>query len=274
MVEFGTLSRGGLVFRVLKFIERRAVGQAQVVLVRSRAGSNALRPLAASLAGAEKFFVVRNGRDASRFCLCSESERIALRLKMGIAVDAPVIIYVGSLGPKYCLIEMLALFQDIRFFNNRSVMIILSGELGEYNQITDPSLKIGVRAMHVSSDEVPGFLQIADLGLSLIKQTFSMTAASAVKTGEYLLCGVPVVATKGVGDIGAVLTGSTGILMDDPRSSLERGIVAKWFLESVLPCRERYRLGCRELGLREFALSAAVADFSRAIGPLVSVLRS
>ncbi len=63
----------------------------------------------------------------------------------------------------------------------------------------------------VSHSDVPLLLNAADLGLSFIIQTYSSKGVSATKVGEYLSCGLPVIASDGVGDIREIiLSGQNG----------------------------------------------------------------
>jgi glycosyltransferase involved in cell wall biosynthesis len=55
----------------------------------------------------------------------------------------------------------------------------------------------------------------ADAGISLIRPTFSKTASCPTKLGEYLACGLPVAATRGIGDVERILDEETGVLIGD-----------------------------------------------------------
>jgi glycosyltransferase involved in cell wall biosynthesis len=55
-----------------------------------------------------------------------------------------------------------------------------------------------------------------DAGIFFYKQSFSKTATSPTKMGEFLACGVPCMSNAGVGDVGSILTqNKIGVVIDD-----------------------------------------------------------
>jgi hypothetical protein len=57
----------------------------------------------------------------------------------------------------------------------------------------------------VSPAQVPGELVAGDIGLCLIKSSFSKLASAPTRFAEYLAAGMPVVVTPGVGDLEALV---------------------------------------------------------------------
>ena len=93
--------------------------------------------------------------------------------------------------------------------------------------------------------------------------SLSQQAVAPIKVGEYLLCGLPVLSTSGIGDLDDQLDATTGRLLgslDD--ATLEAA--AAWFTEEVLPARERYRAACRERGLEHFSLERSAEQYREA----------
>jgi glycosyltransferase involved in cell wall biosynthesis len=264
MLEAGRIDRDSKITRVLRKMESWAVNNSSVVLARSVAGAKMLSSVH-NESSIDKFVVVKNGRDSSKFKAESVQLRTSRKSDLGIHVDAPVIVYVGSLGGKYKLREMLILFQSIRKTRRDAVMLLISQSLEYFNNISDDELKQGVRAFSAKPDDIPYYLSISDLGLSLIRATRSMQAASAIKTGEYLLCGVPVVATKGVGDVSDIISRDVGYLVEDEVTDLDNEIIKDWFLGYVLSKREACRHMCRKVGMKEYSLDHAVLDYEYAI---------
>jgi glycosyltransferase involved in cell wall biosynthesis len=116
----------------------------------------------------------------------------------------------------------------------------------------------------VGAAEVPRHLAAGDLGLALRQPTFSMQAVAPIKLGEYLLCGVPVLATRGIGDSEALVPDTVGRLLDTMTpASLDAA--ATWFVNDVLPARGRFRADCREQGQRCFGIEAMVDAYAEAI---------
>ena len=104
---------------------------------------------------------------------------------------------------------------------------------------------------------VPQYLGCADLGLALRQPNFSAHSVAPIKLGEYLMCGLPVVATAGIGDPGAISVDVGAILvsMDDA----ELKTAADWFVDSVQQC-ECYRFSSRAVGLNGFSVKDSVVS--------------
>ena len=83
-----------------------------------------------------------------------------------------------------------------------------------------------------------------------------MQAVAPIKIGEYLLCGVPILASASIGDVSDI-SSDVGMLihhMDD----VELNAAASWFIKTVLLNRNKYYEKCRQVGLDNYSL-----EFSR-----------
>lgn len=269
-VDFGGMSSTGLAYRLLRDIEAQGVRRADVVLTRTGRAADILLARAGAGTSKKRLHQVGNGRDANRFALLDADSRARVRQRLGIDSDAPLIVYAGSLGDQYCLPEMLALFTRIHQRRPDTRFLILTGSPGlarsEVAQYAELENKIVIHS--VPPGDVPDYLVSADLGLALRKATFSMQGVEPIKLGEYLLCGLPVVATRGVGDTSSI-SPAVGCLVDDyaPDTLNE---VAGWFTDTVLPEREQFRVRCREVGMEHHSLESSVATYLKALESLDS----
>lgn len=264
-VDFAGQSPSSLIYRILRDVEAQAVRRANVVLTRSRKAVTILHARAGAGTVVEKIHTVSNGRDTRLYTPGSELSRNKVRERLKIDVTAPLLIFAGSLGPKYSLHEMLLLFQLVRLDRSDARLLILthSPEQVALALTEFPGLDVFVSVFGVPVHEVPEYLACADLGLALLKTTYSMQAVVAIKLGEYLLCGLPVVTSSGVGDTD-VITEDTGYLIDGiDVAELKRA--AKWFVEVVLPQRESFRTHCRAAGEKHFSLEASVNSYKDSI---------
>lgn len=264
-VDFGDLSPTSLTCRILRDVESLGVHKAKVVLTRTDKASEILHARAGAGTMESKFVRVINGRDSGQFSLRGLTEREGVRRKLGIGPEAPLVVYAGSLGGQYCLPEMLALFRNILSLRSDARLLLLTGspeiadaEIDQYPELLG---KIFVRT--AEHHEVPSYIASADLGLGLRKTSFSMQGVAPIKLGEYLLCGVPVIATKGIGDVGGIPEDIAFILGDHCEGALMRA--ATWFVNKVLVDREGYRVRSRELGMTRFSLQASVDSYRRAL---------
>lgn len=267
-VDFAGQSSSSLVHRLLRDVEAQAVLRADVVLTRSTKAVEILHARAGAGSALDKFKVVSNGRDAERFKPADAAQIEQTRGELGLTADAPLLVYAGSLGPQYCMDEMLQLFAIIRERRPDAHWLILTGSpeavqpaIGKYSQ-----LQGSVTTLTAPPQTVPQYLACADLGLALRQPSFSMQAVAPIKLGEYLLCGLSVIATAGIGDTDAITTDSGWLMrrMDDT----ELKEAADWFVGSVLPNREAYRASSRATGLKGFSLEASTTLYRNAFESL------
>jgi glycosyltransferase involved in cell wall biosynthesis len=279
-VEFAGDPPGGFSQRFLRDIEAEMVRRADRVLTRSERATEILFARGGAGIAKDKFHVVRNGRDATTFSPGSEASRQATRQDLGIALAAPLLVYAGSLGEQYCVREMLQLFEAVKRRHANARFLILSGspELARVALAEQPALVGATVVKSVPADEVPRYLACADLGLALRRHSFSMQAVAPIKIGEYLLCGLPVVATRGVGDT-KIIGEDAGFLVE-LMDQAELECVAAWFCDRVVSGRGGFASACRKVGTDYFSLDSCTADyltafqglgpaaFSRAIPPV------
>ena len=149
-----------------------------------------------------KFSVVFNGRDKNIFAYRPHL-REELRQELGLK-DELLFVYAGSLGPQYCLNEMLEIFQAYAE-KREAKFLILTGNTEFAEQNIPSALKPHVILKSVPSEKVSFYLNGGDVAFGLRKPTISMQGVAPIKLGEYLLCGLPVIASKGIGDSEKIL---------------------------------------------------------------------
>lgn len=255
-IDFAGASASGVSHRFLRDVEAEMVRRADKVLIRTQRASEILLARGGAGTARDKFHVIGNGRDAEKFCPGNIATRLATRLELKIDATAPLLVYAGSLGDQYCLKEMLLLFEAVKHRRTDARLLFMSGspELANAALMKHPSLKDSIMVKSVPADEVPRYLACADLGLALRRPSFSMQAVAPIKIGEYLLCGLPVVATKGIGDTDAI--GHEAGFLVERMDVDELEAVAGWFCERVLPCRDAFANQSRSIGLTSFSLEA------------------
>ena len=273
-VDFSEESQSGFVYRFLRDIEAEAVRRAELVLTRTHKAADILLSRAGAGTSSDKFHVVGNGRDQDLFKPANPSQLVKLRFALNLAINSPLIVYTGSLGAQYCIDEMLILFGMVFEQRPDAQFLILTGSpeiLSPFLRRHPKILKV-VRAVTVRSSDIPSYLRCSDVGLALRKPTFSMQAVAPIKLGEYLLCGVPVVATRGVGNT-EVISNDAGILLQSV-DSVQLKNAADWIVNSVLTDREAYRKKSRVIGLKSFSLESTAANYYQAFQSLSTSLKS
>lgn len=263
-VEFAGASPKAATHRFLRDVESQAVLRASAVLTRTERAKEILLSRGGAGVHPKKFFVVTNGRHIDTFHCGTESERLVVREQLGLTRATPLIVYAGSIGAQYCIGEMLELFREILRLRSDAHALLLTRSVDEANKILAPHSDILKRVIvrSASADEVPRYLAAADLGIALRRQSFSMQGVAPIKIGEYLLCGLPVVATRGIGNT-EVLQNGSAFLVEDFEEVFSKQC-ARWFVEEVLPNREALRDTCRAIGVQYFSIDACVASYLRA----------
>ncbi|MAC15831.1 MAG: hypothetical protein CL539_14350 [Alcanivorax sp.] len=267
-VDFDGLSPNGFVYRFLRDVESQAVRVSDAILTRSSEASSVLFARAGAGTSKKKFFVVTNGRDKNHFKVDNGSIPNHARRELSVPSGSPLVVYVGSLGGKYKIKEMFDFFSLIVERDSSARMLVLTGskEIAISELKSFPSIKDSVRIDKVGASEVPRYLSAADLGLAFIQPGFSMKAVSAIKVGEYLLCGVPCVLVDGFGGEKEKVKSVSVILKDFSNEAMTEAV--NWFFEVVVPHRKSMREKCRKRGVDFFSLEAAVESYLVALKSL------
>lgn len=262
-VDFTGLSKKSLKYKILKREENRIINQAEIVLTRSqKAIEHHIHHKTNSFIN--KFAVVLNGKSTIQFDI-KKSSRISIRKKYDINHTDFVFIYSGSLdGKKYAYDEILEIFKKYSSINKDSKLIILSKAITFAKSITPKELLKNIIFESVSHEKVPEYLNAADIGFVLIQPMDSMKAVSAIKLGEYLLMGLPVIASKGIGDSEAILKESDSCHLYN-HSVENRVDKAIQFLKTV---NDFDKQQIRELGIKYFSLEQSAESYIKALDQL------
>jgi glycosyltransferase involved in cell wall biosynthesis len=260
-VDFAGLNPNGLQYRFLKSNEAIAIKRADIVLVRTGATISILAPESEM---ARKFFIVLNGRDSGFFRPLSAKDRSKVREELGIAPSGLVLVYAGSMGPQYCAREMIRLWEILNGMDKEAHFLILTGTpeaVADWE--LDHRLLDRLIVKSVPFSEMPRYLGAADVGIAIRKTSLSMKGVSPVKLGEYLLCGLPVIASRGIGDTEAVLTGKEAcfLLADHSEASLQKA--ASWV--RALPVDRDTAEEARRTGLAHFGLEESIYSYRNAL---------
>ena len=265
-VDFGGWNPDGRAYRALRSIEAAALRRADVVLALTEQAKHLLAERSGDGTLPERCVVVSNGKDAEVFGVGSPASRAAMRDQLGLDLSAPMVVYAGSFDDeKYNASRVVAFFRSVLQLRADAHLLILTGSPALAREMTDraslPEESYTVR--RVAPLDVPAYLAVGDVGLAFIEPALSMRAVAPIKVGEYLLCGLPVFATSGVGDLDDQLDGSVGCLTD---TLTDESLVeaARWVVDDVLPDREAFRQRCRRRGLEQFSLERTVEQYSRA----------
>jgi glycosyltransferase involved in cell wall biosynthesis len=172
------------------------------------------------------------------------------------AGNRPVMVYVGKFTGWYMEAEMVDFYCAARRLQPDLLFLIVTQ--------ADPAPVLraldcrGVcpadyRVLRAAPRDLGRYLAICEFGISFIRPSFSKIASSPTKIGEYLAAGLPVVSSRGIGDVDALLAENrVGVLVDDfSRPGYEAAVQAILELSVQQDVAERCRQVAREhLSLR------------------------
>ncbi len=200
-IDFAGLKKESFQYKLMKSAETKMLKLADAVITRSQKAID-IHTAHIGESYRSKFSVIFNGRDKNVFAYRPHL-REEVRQELGLK-DELLFVYAGSLGPQYCLTEMLEIFHA--YAEKRAAkFLILTGNTAFAEQNIPLALKPHVILNSVPSEKVSFYLNGGDVVFGLRKPTFSMKGVAPIKLGEYLLCGLPVIASKGIGDTEKIL---------------------------------------------------------------------
>lgn len=251
--DFGGWSRNGGTYKLFRGIEGQLL--AHPTLTRTESARQLFIER-----GATNVVSVPNGKSADEFHPAGDEERAALRKELGLASDALLVLYVGSLGPQYHPDQMAQLFAAVRTQRPNAHFLALTGSgdamRASLTNAGVPATSTTVK--RVEAHEVARFIRAADVGLSFREPSLSMRGVCPLKVIEYLLSGVPVVSNRGVGDLDALLPTEL-VLPDFSPTALEHAARAITTIDAS------QRSAARELGLAHFTLERAARGYVNAL---------
>jgi glycosyltransferase involved in cell wall biosynthesis len=260
-VEFARLRRGSFRYKQLKNIERKIIHLADRVLTRSKRAINYLGEQ--HTVDVNKFSVVSNGRDESFFVKQSPTDISILKQKLKIPEQALVIAYVGSLGPQYGVEQMLFVHTQLVKRIPHTYLLILANN-AEYMASFSSPTNVIIRA--VGFHEIPLYLSIANVGLAIRKSSLAMMGVAPIKLGEYLLMGLPVIASAGIGDTEELLSYKPCVHILDSYKEKDLLKAINWIkdlhqLENMKQISEQASM----LGVQLFSIQKSVDDYRKVL---------
>jgi glycosyltransferase involved in cell wall biosynthesis len=204
-VDFSGLKANSSQYTFLKREERKIINMASGVITRSKKSVD-IHLEAIGKQFAHKFQVVSNGREETMFYF-DVNKREQVRNELGLGPNERLWVYTGTLGKSYLVEEMLGLFKLFLAKGNQGKFLIMTRNPDYLEGKVSPQLESHLIVRKGSFADVPRFLMAADLGLSLRSPAPSLAGLAPIKLGEYLLCGLPVLVSRDVGDTEEFLEG-------------------------------------------------------------------
>lgn len=190
------------------------------------------------------------------------SEVEANAQKLGIKPQDFILTYLGSLGTRYMLDEMMDFFVALRNANPAARFLFITRDNHDHIQALAESRGIPASALLVipsTYNDIPNLLALAHASIFFIKTGFSGKAVSPTKQAELLSMGIPIVCNHGIGDCDAILEGNeVGVVLRDFNQA-----TYKQAAEQLLKLAEKPHDQIRKVATDYFSLAAAVENYNK-----------
>lgn len=260
-VDGGIWKRNGIVFKIVKYLERYLFRSADHIVTLTEASVSKIKNFGYWGNSNPKITVIPTCVDLDRFI---PSKKLP-------SPNTFVFGYVGSFGTWYMLRETMDLFSAILKIRPEARMLIVNHNEHEVlkkfiSQEKLPSDRIEIiKAPH---EKVVNEIQRMDAASALIRPCFSKIASAPTKVAEYLSCSIPCVGNFGIGDMEKILKENrTGIILQ----SFETSALHKAAQEIIdLSMNSEVRKRCREIAKAHFSLSDGVEAYKSIYANLTS----
>jgi glycosyltransferase involved in cell wall biosynthesis len=183
---------------------------------------------------------------------------------VGASAKSLNVVSAGTLGVGYLAEEMFRFAAILKSTWSDASFRILTGS--NRKQVVSAAENAGLSATclsisRVAPEVVSHELSTADVGLCFVNPTEAKVASCPTKLGEYLACGLPVVATDGVGDVSGILQSNrVGVVVQHDDESSWQNVVEQ--LAKLLRDPE-LRKRCRRVAEQNFGLADGADNYLR-----------
>jgi glycosyltransferase involved in cell wall biosynthesis len=207
-VDGGSWRRSSALFKLAKWLEKKFLLRADVVVSLTQAAVYVMRGFPYLVNASTHFEVITTCTDLEIF------RRANSRPK---ASTAFTLCYLGSVGTRYMFDEVLECFVALRKIRADARLLIINRAYHEYIQgrlrhFGVSEVNVDLKALdyrHVGDE-----LNAVDAGIFFYKPAFSTLATAPTKLGEFLACGIPCLTNSGVGDCEELLKNNrVGVVM-------------------------------------------------------------
>ncbi|WP_293892625.1 glycosyltransferase [Flavobacterium sp.] len=264
-VDFSGLLRTSRQYRFFKMEETKMLQQADGVITRSQKAIDIhletihhKRP--------ERFSVVFNGRNID-FFKPKGSMKSQIQAELNIQQNAKLFVYCGSLGPQYGWDEMIVIFQKYQQKYSDAFFLILTGNMEFAKQRIPAELSKNIMIKKVPFEEVPKYLSAADIAFAIREPKFSMQGVAPIKLGEYLLMGIPTIASAGIGDSEELIkqVPNTFLFYHDKPNAIDEALR---FVENLSEINHQK---IREFGINFFSVEKSAESYIQSFNKLSNI---
>lgn len=259
--EAGHWSTKSMIYRIVKFFERRFFESADAIVSLTEVGVTKFSSLGYRIRPGVPIEVIPTCTDLERFSPGLKDPNLVAQLKLE---DRLVIGCTGTMSNWYLRQPMLDCLAYLRSHLDNVKILVVTRE--DHEQLRSDARAAGLQddqliITRAAFSAMPAYLRLMDLGLFFINPCFSKKGSSATKLGEFLATGVPVVINEGVGDSGWIVREhGVGVVLEgtgtaDFESSLKE--IKRILSDPFVPHR------CRETAQMYFDLRVGAEKYAR-----------
>ncbi len=224
--------------------EQRAMKESDAIFVVS---SEMARHLESRYGKCDRIHVVPIGVNDHFF---RPVNRSSARKRLGYR-DEIVLCYLGGTASYQCIPEMARFLRRLAASGRVVHWLVITGDSDGFVRAIKgcgEEVPENTKFLSVDNSEVPGHMAAADIGLLFRKENLINTVSCPTKFGEYLACGLPVLATRHAGHSARFIENfGVGHLVDLESPDMER-------LSKILDVRDpSIRERCRAVAIRELS---------------------
>jgi glycosyltransferase involved in cell wall biosynthesis len=267
-VDFSGLSRSSSLYRFFKKEETKMLLQADRVITRSQKAID-IHLKTIHNKNPEKFSVVFNGRNTD-FFKPNDSIKSQFRKELNINPNNKVFVYCGSLGPQYGWDEMMTIFQNYQQKHTDAIFLILTGNIEFAQQRIPTDLSENIIVKKVAFEDVPKYLNTADVAFAIREPKYSMQGVAPIKLGEYLLMGIPTIASAGIGDSEELMNQvpNSFLFHHDNPNAIDEALL---FVENLSEINHQK---IREFGINFFSIEKSAESYIQSFNKLSNICNS
>ena len=190
----------------------------------------------------------------TKLFMFNQASRRENRAKWGIDEETPFFVYLGSAVFYQKIDKVIEVFIEVRKKIPNAKLLVLCPK-NDIPIVEEYFIKYGIDKKSIlvfsaKHEEVAPFLSAADFGFLLRDDLVLNNVSSPTKFGEYLSCGVPVIASPGIHDVkSAIEKFEIGFIFDNNFDAMMS------FINSVMPNRDVWIEKCRNFAQEYYSWS-------------------
>ena len=263
-IDGGLWPKGGRIYRVAKWFEKRFLLSADSVVSLTNAAVDEMKKFDYLQGRLPNFKVITTCTDLNLFDFKKTNINNSSK-------ESFVLGYVGSVGVWYLFDETLNCFKLILEKVPSAQLHIINRGGHQYIRERLIDKRINPNNVMIETSDHAGVakaMQSMDVGIFFIKPVYSKMSSAPTKLGEFLGCGIPCLSNTKVGDMAVILNDEkVGVALDSfDETSMKLGIEELMTLLNDPEIRER----CRSTALKYFSLDIGVRSYNHIYNRLIS----